>query len=132
MSSTDPQSRRGSNPLPPGNKPPAPASPPPLPPPGFYRRFIHDPATIAECGGPCVAGGPEACDCGQLWEDRPWEGPPAAVIAQQVAARTWGRVLASLDDRIAELQRQKDAHLAQRDEWIRQAIAESEPSQPPA
>jgi hypothetical protein len=114
-----------------------------LPPAGFYRRFIHNPAIIAQCEGPCAAGGPEACDCGQLWEDLPWD---AAAIAQQAAVRAWERVLASLDnriaweqvwlspldDRIVELKRQRKAHLAQRDEWIRQAIGESDPLQPPA
>jgi hypothetical protein len=40
--------------------------------------------------------------------------------------------LASLDAQIAELQRQRNAHLAQRDEWIRQAIGESKHLQPPA
>lgn len=110
----------------------SPAGPPPLPPVGSYRRFINNPATIAECGGPCVTGGPEAIDCGALWQDHPWDEPPAASIAQQVTVRAWGRVLASLDDRIAELQRQRDAHIAQREDWIAQAIGQSDPSPPPA
>jgi hypothetical protein len=116
-----------------------PAGAPPLPPAGFYRRFIHNPATIAECGGPCAAGGPEACDCGALWQDLPWDGASAAEIAAILQKfdvvsvnRAWGRMLASLDAQIAELQRQRNAHLAQRDEWIRQAIGESKPLQPPA
>lgn len=112
--------------------PPSPAGPPPLPPAGFYRRFICCPSTIAKCGGPCAAGGPEACNCGKLWQDRPWDEPPAAAIAQQVAARAWGRVLASLDDRIAELQRQRDAHIAQLEDWIAQAIGQSDPPPPRA
>lgn len=99
---------------------------------GFYRRFIYNYATIAECGGPCAAGGPEACDCGELWKDHPWEGPCTPAVAQQLAGRAWWRVLASLDDRIAELQRQRAAHMAQLDDWIAQSIAESEPPQPPA
>jgi len=49
--------------------------------------------------------------------------PPAA-IAQQVAARAWGRVLASFDDRIAELQHQREAHLAQRMHWLNEVSAE--------
>lgn len=102
---------------------PRPAGPAPLPPVGFYRRFLYNYATIAECGGPCAAGGPEACDCGTLWEDLPWDGPSTAAVAQTVAVRAWSRVLAFLDDRIAELQRQRDAHLAQRDAWLDDASA---------
>lgn len=112
--------------------PPSPSGPPLLPPVGCYRRFINNPATIAACGGPCAAEGFEACDCGALWQDRPWDEPPAAAIAHQVATRAWGRVLASLDDRIDELQRQRDAHIAQREAWIAQAIGQSDPLLPPA
>lgn len=45
-----------------------PSGPPPL----KFRRIYYDmPSTIAECGGPCTSGGPEACDCGALWRDVP-------------------------------------------------------------
>ena len=30
------------------------------------NNYIHNPVQIAECGGPCEEGGPEACDCGAL------------------------------------------------------------------
>jgi hypothetical protein len=42
-------------------------------PPKPIRRIYHcNPQTIAECGGPCEEGGPEACDCGAItWTDRP-------------------------------------------------------------
>lgn len=33
------------------------------------RVYINNPATIAECGGPCSIGGPELCDCGALYRD---------------------------------------------------------------
>lgn len=32
-------------------------------------EIIYNPATIAECGGPCEQG-PEYCDCGELRIDR--------------------------------------------------------------
>ena len=41
------------------------------PPPGSRRVYYDMPSTIAECGGPCSAGGPEFCDCGALWCDVP-------------------------------------------------------------
>lgn len=67
-----PRLRRGSNPPPPGRKPPAPASPPrpTMPFVGHHRWFINNPVQIAECGGPCSAG-PSHCDCGALWVDVP-------------------------------------------------------------
>ena len=41
-------------------------------PEGPTRRVYFDmPSQIAECGGPCLEGGPEACDCGALWKDEP-------------------------------------------------------------
>ena len=33
------------------------------------RACINNPVQIAECGGPCLESGPEACDCGALWRD---------------------------------------------------------------
>ena len=44
---------------------------PPQPAPGMQRVYYNMPTTIAECGGPCTFGGPELCDCGQLWCDVP-------------------------------------------------------------
>ncbi len=41
---------------------------PQYPPARYERWFINNPATIAECGGPCTAG-PKHCDCGALWVD---------------------------------------------------------------
>jgi hypothetical protein len=37
------------------------------------RRVYHfNPATIAECGGPCEEGGAAACDCGAVtWTNQP-------------------------------------------------------------
>lgn len=36
------------------------------------RAYHYNPATIAECGGPCEQFGPSACDCGAItWTDRP-------------------------------------------------------------
>lgn len=55
---------RGSN----GNCVPMPPS---TPAPGMRRVYYDMPSTIAECGGPCSAGGPEFCDCGALWQDVP-------------------------------------------------------------
>ena len=48
------------------------------PAPGTQRVYYDMPSIIAECGGPCTFGGPEFCDCGQLWRDVPVrldEGP---------------------------------------------------------
>ena len=51
------------------------AEPDPVP-VGTTRRVYFDmPSTIAECGGPCSEGGPEACDCGALWRDEPVAEP---------------------------------------------------------
>lgn len=40
------------------------------PEPGSKRRYIYNPAQIAECGGPCQQG-PDHCDCGELWITEP-------------------------------------------------------------
>jgi hypothetical protein len=52
------------------------------------RRVCFDmPSTIAECGGPCSDGGPEACDCGALWRDEPVaeaEPPANGEVAETV------------------------------------------------
>jgi hypothetical protein len=62
-----------------GNGSGGPSTPKPdIVPKGQFRRVYHyNPATIAECGGPCEEGGPAACDCGAItWTDRPQ--PPSA------------------------------------------------------
>ena len=46
-------------------------SAPPPEPQSMRRVYINNPTQIAECGGPCTEGGPEACDCGALWRDEP-------------------------------------------------------------
>lgn len=56
---------------------------------------------------------------------QPQRGEMPSTLARRVAVRAWSRVLDSLDQRIAELQRQRSAYLAQRGDWIRQAIGES-------
>jgi hypothetical protein len=38
------------------------------------RRYVYNPAQIAECGGPCQQG-PEYCDCGELWVAKPKPKP---------------------------------------------------------
>lgn len=43
-----------------------PVGPPPRLKPRRSRDYCYNPASIAECGGPCSEGGPEACDCGAV------------------------------------------------------------------
>ena len=58
-------------------------------PDGPTRRVYFDmPSQIAECGGPCSEGGPEACDCGALWRDEPAPQPqpvPEGPSDQEIA-----------------------------------------------
>lgn len=41
------------------------------------RRRFNSPVQIAECGGPCAEGGPDACDCGALVEPEQRPAPAA-------------------------------------------------------
>ena len=56
-----------------GRKPAPQVWPPPLPALGMRRVYFDMPSQIAECGGPCELGGPQACNCGALWRDVPIE-----------------------------------------------------------
>lgn len=53
------------------------------------RRLIFPtPHQIAECGGPCAEGGPEACDCGlyAMHEPKQWHEVPSVLPSARNAA----------------------------------------------
>ena len=58
-------------------------APQPVPEKSKDRVCINNPVQIAECGGPCLESGPDACDCGALWRDQP-APPPKEEVAKIV------------------------------------------------
>ena len=89
-------------------------------------KIIYNPATIAECGGPCEQG-PEYCDCGTLrincpdasMDDHPLTDEMCEVIA---TGNQWSGDIGDVVFRHGDMRSAADWQLEQVIEWIKSEL----------